>query len=202
MTKISHLLNSLALATTTVVSSLIYVQAAPAGAVNLVQNGDFQTGDLTSWTAGGPSMFVARGINGTPSALFVFGSNFISQTVSTNVGQNYSLSYDFHSEGNTPNRFQVDINGVTLFDQSDIPIKTPYFLPLANYSFNFVGTGSDTIRFTGITPFPDLQLDNVVVDNAASTSVPEPFTVIGTLVGGTAAIRMRKKLKLVRTKRC
>jgi streptogramin lyase len=28
-----------------------------------------------------------------------------------------------------------------------------------------------------------------------STAVPEPFTVIGTLVGGTAAIRMRKKLK-------
>ena len=27
-------------------------------------------------------------------------------------------------------------------------------------------------------------------------SVPEPFTIIGTLVGGTAAIRMRKKLKL------
>lgn len=29
------------------------------------------------------------------------------------------------------------------------------------------------------------------------TSVPEPFTVIGTLIGGTAAFRMRKKLKMV-----
>ncbi|WP_310429782.1 hypothetical protein [Chamaesiphon sp. VAR_48_metabat_135_sub] len=38
-------------------------------------------------------------------------------------------------------------------------------------------------------------LDNVVVDVAASTSVPETFTIIGTLVGGTAAMRMRKKLK-------
>ena len=28
----------------------------------------------------------------------------------------------------------------------------------------------------------------------ASTSVPEPFTIIGTILGGTAAIRMRKKL--------
>lgn len=27
------------------------------------------------------------------------------------------------------------------------------------------------------------------------TEVPEPFTIIGTLVGGTAAFRMRKKLK-------
>jgi hypothetical protein len=29
----------------------------------------------------------------------------------------------------------------------------------------------------------------------ASTAVPEPFTIIGTLVGGSAALRMRKKLK-------
>jgi hypothetical protein len=28
-----------------------------------------------------------------------------------------------------------------------------------------------------------------------STVVPEPFTIVGTLVGGTAAVRMRKKLK-------
>lgn len=30
-----------------------------------------------------------------------------------------------------------------------------------------------------------------------STSVPEPFTVIGNLIGGTAAVRMRKKLKAI-----
>ena len=29
----------------------------------------------------------------------------------------------------------------------------------------------------------------------SSTSVPEPFTIVGTLIGGTAALRMRKKLK-------
>ena len=31
--------------------------------------------------------------------------------------------------------------------------------------------------------------------NTSATAVPEPFTVIGTLIGGTAAFRMRKKLK-------
>lgn len=30
---------------------------------------------------------------------------------------------------------------------------------------------------------------------STSTAVPEPFTIIGTLVGGTAALRMRKQLK-------
>ncbi|MCY7337684.1 MAG: PEP-CTERM sorting domain-containing protein [Chamaesiphon sp.] len=28
----------------------------------------------------------------------------------------------------------------------------------------------------------------------AATAVPEPFTIIGTIIGGTAAFRMRKKL--------
>jgi hypothetical protein len=33
------------------------------------------------------------------------------------------------------------------------------------------------------------------VNATSSTSVPEPFTIVGTLVGGSAALRMRKKLK-------
>jgi hypothetical protein len=32
----------------------------------------------------------------------------------------------------------------------------------------------------------------------SATSVPEPFTIVGTLIGGTAAMRMRKKLKVAR----
>jgi hypothetical protein len=33
------------------------------------------------------------------------------------------------------------------------------------------------------------------VKSFASTAVPEPFTIVGTLIGGGAALRMRKKLK-------
>jgi hypothetical protein len=41
-----------------------------------------------------------------------------------------------------------------------------------------------------------LLLDNVVLSStSAATAVPEPFTIIGTIIGGTAAVRMRKKLK-------
>jgi hypothetical protein len=35
----------------------------------------------------------------------------------------------------------------------------------------------------------------LVNTSASATSVPEPFTIIGSLIGGTAAFRMRKKLK-------
>jgi hypothetical protein len=43
----------------------------------------------------------------------------------------------------------------------------------------------------GSTP----QFDNINVSAAGTTSVPEPFTIIGTVIGGTAAVRMRKNLK-------
>jgi hypothetical protein len=33
------------------------------------------------------------------------------------------------------------------------------------------------------------------IDRPTTTAVPEPFTIIGTLIGGTAAVRMRKKLR-------
>jgi hypothetical protein len=62
----------------------------------------------------------------------------------------------------------------------------------------FVGFTSDTaiasISFQTTDGWGEL--DNFRFGTArAATSVPEPFTLIGTFVGGTAALRMRKKLK-------
>jgi hypothetical protein len=64
----------------------------------------------------------------------------------------------------------------------------------------------DSVTFSSTTPVSDpnklndrFGIDNLTVATLAqlnsSTAVPEPFTIIGTLVGGTAAWRMRKKLK-------
>ncbi len=51
-------------------------------------------------------------------------------------------------------------------------------------------TGSDTGIFNCTNPGrPDGGIPS------GGTAVPEPFTVIGTLIGGAAALRMRKKLK-------
>jgi hypothetical protein len=62
---------------------------------------------------------------------------------------------------------------------------------------------SATFSLSPVTP--DKQQDRFGLDNlsfatfaqlkASATAVPEPFTVIGTLIGGTAAFRMRKRLK-------
>jgi hypothetical protein len=51
----------------------------------------------------------------------------------------------------------------------------------------YATSGSTGIYFGNFTAFN--------ITPAAATSVPEPFTIIGSLIGGTAAVRMRKKLK-------
>ena len=38
---------------------------------------------------------------------------------------------------------------------------------------------------------------NIAAVPTTPTAVPEPFTIIGTLIGGTSAFRMRKKLKVI-----
>jgi hypothetical protein len=199
--KVTNILKPLTLAATIVAACTILLDSTPARAVNLVTNGDFETGNLTGWTGvqgvAPGNNFTQAGSNRTNVVYFnnIGSLTFISQTLATTAGQTYQLSYDFASDGFFPNRFQVQVNGTTLFDQTNIEAQA-----FTTYNFNFTGTGSDTIKFGGYDDPGALYLDNVVVNSAATTSVPEPFTIVGTLVGGTAAFRMRKKLKLARTK--
>jgi hypothetical protein len=62
------------------------------------------------------------------------------------------------------------------------------------YTLNDVDGGDNVLNFpSGI----DASLASVsyIPTASSSTAVPEPFTIIGTIMGGTAAMRMRKKLK-------
>ena len=63
----------------------------------------------------------------------------------------------------------------------------------SNNFYGFTGVTFDAIRVTaagGSAAF----IDNIQFGTATAQSVPEPFSIIGTLVGGTAALRIRKKL--------
>jgi hypothetical protein len=89
-------------------------------------------------------------------------------------------------------------------------------------TFNFTGTRADnstitqsvtvdtlpgfqTFNFSSFTNLAKVewnsgcsvpQFDNINVSVASTTTaVPEPFTIIGTIIGGTAAVRIRSKLK-------
>jgi hypothetical protein len=66
---------------------------------------------------------------------------------------------------------------------TNLTAGTNYFLVSTGFSLGESGAFTTTIIGSG----------NI----SAATAAPEPFTIIGTLVGGTAAMRMRKKLKSV-----
>jgi hypothetical protein len=206
MRTVSKILNPISLTATAAIASVALLQSAPAQAVNLINNGNFETGDFTGWDVPITNTFTVVGISTANSTNVAFFSAFesldtISQTIATTPGQTYQLSYDFLSDTGEPNpgginEFQVNIINSnrtnTLFSQLNIP-ATP---ASTAYQFSFIGTGSDTIQFGGRHDYSAFELDNVVVTAAnAATAVPEPFTVIGTFIGGTAALRMRKKLK-------
>ena len=71
---------------------------------------------------------------------------------------------------------------------------------------SITGSGFDTIRLrdgnVSSISFLDNNTNGLAFDKINATvqqtsqPVPEPFTIIGTLIGGTAALRMRRKLKV------
>jgi hypothetical protein len=64
-----------------------------------------------------------------------------------------------------------------------------------NNFYGFTGVTFDAIRvFPGGSDGIAI-IDNLQFGTATVQSVPEPLTVIGTIIGGTVAMRMRKKLK-------
>jgi hypothetical protein len=62
-------------------------------------------------------------------------------------------------------------------------------------SFSNVAAGSPIVAFAGASNFTNTisGVGNITL-NSGSTAVPEPFTILGTLIGGGAALRLRRKL--------
>ena len=96
----------------------------------ILQNGGFETGNFTDWTQSGNtgSSVVTSGnanyvYSGTYGAqLGPVGSlGYLSQNLTTVAGQNYLLSFWLRNySGATPNQFQVQWNGTTIYYQSNI----------------------------------------------------------------------------------
>jgi subtilase family serine protease len=147
----------------------------------IVDNGGFETGNFSGWMLNGSTafnvvtssgVFVHSGTYG--AALAQFGSpGDLAQTLPTVAGQNYLLSLWLENPTNpagaTPNQFFVQWNGVTLFNQTNIP-----FTAWTNLQFIVTASGANTPLLLGFDDTPYyLGLDDISV-----TSLSPPQLVV------------------------
>lgn len=189
----SHLLQTLVLTATSVATSIVLFSSSPAQAVNLIKNGNY----------GGTVDFPWEG-NAYPNP---DGGGFgtISQILSepTDPLKQYQISFD--SEPETLASLNVSIGNKILasLDWRTFP-SSPGNPIIETFTQTFTGNGSDRLSFNYQlnTPFQSLVLRNLAVDDLSSpkdptstTSVPEPLTIVGSIIGGTAAFRLKKRLE-------
>jgi hypothetical protein len=120
---------------------------------------------------------------------------FISQSISTVIGQTYTLKYFLWNNGGTPNVFQATVDGTSLNALVDINAQ-----PYTQYVHNFVATATSTLLQFGFQQNPSyFNFDDVSVTSASA--VPEPFTVLGSMValGAGAAIKRKNAKKAVKS---
>jgi len=150
----------------------------------LVLNGGFETGDFTGWSSSGNSgsTFVDDGSQSgiTPhsgnyeAVLGASGSlSYLSQTLATTTGGQYSLSLWLNSsDGENPNEFLVSWNGITLFDETNIPA-----IGWTNLHFLVTATGASTVLVFGFQDDPSyLELDDI---SFLAPAAPVNFATVG-----------------------
>ena len=183
------------LVTTAVAFGLATGFAVPAGAVNILVNGGFETGDLTGWTELLNSGFVGVQCPGPGSA--VTGGNCsaflgpvgsdggLAQSFATTVGTQYFFSFRFLWDGGTPSDFTAFVNSNPVFNR----VNPPAIGTFGTGTAAFVATGAlSSIAFTFRDDPGFIFLDNV------SVSVPEPGSaaLLGLGLAGLAFVRRRR----------
>jgi PEP-CTERM motif-containing protein len=159
--------------------SILFAAYRPATAANIVLNGGFETGTLPSWTLTNPegdhtTITAADAHTGSYAVSFgnVNSDATLAQTLSDVIGVNYTFSFWLETFGDSPSDFSAKFDTTVLLGESN-PVAVDY----TQFSYNVVGTGSDTISFLGSDGPDEILLDDVsVVDNSSPT--PEPSTLV------------------------
>jgi PEP-CTERM motif len=174
-----------ALLVVTALVAVLLIGAPTAFANNLLANGSFESGDFTGWTEGGNFEFT-QVVNG-PFYVYtgaedgswyvtmgpVGSDGTLSQSFSDTAGQHYTFSFWMASVGDDPSDFNAYWDGTSVFGETDPNTGGVWTL----FSFDEVGTGSDSITF-GFRDDPAyIALDNVSVSPSGATT-PEPSSLL------------------------
>jgi len=123
----------------------------------------------------------------------------ISQTLSTIVGESYTVSFFLAAHAGAGNEFHAMFGSDTLLEINNTP---NFIFPYTQYSFTEVATGPFTVlTFAGRTPPGVFYLDDISVTAAGPAAVPEASSVIslGVLlslgISGLALSARRRKAK-------
>jgi len=171
--------------------------AGMAAHADIVANGGFETGDFTGWTQFGDTTF--SGVDtfaphsGTYAAFFgpVAAQGGISQTLTTQPGHFYSISFWLMTEGDangnaTPNSFAFNWNG----GPAELTLVNNPVSAYTHYTFSLPATAATTdLRFTFQDVPAFFDLDDV------SAAVPEPGSMALAGLGAAllAAFKRRRR---------
>ena len=214
--KINNITKAIAISGLAIGAAAI-IPAAPAQAITF-STGQLDFGVSTSSFANDVNPVAGNNFNvtfnpsGTASILSADGSfspTFTAGTIGSNSptvnfsnigGSTYRLNQAlvFNFATATPTSFTLNQNST--FTETEIfngGVRVGAGLQLASSTGTFfTNAGNITSIPTFALSFTDTGLPSGgrFVAQASPTAVPEPFTIIGTIIGGTAAFRMRKKL--------
>jgi chitinase len=184
-------------------------QAANAA---LIQNGNFETGSLSSWTANGDVSIASvpffgegtTGADGNYFAVFNGGNGptngVLSQSFAAIGGTQYSLTYLYGANGGAIQSITAAINAaggsVVASQFSTLPAPSGA-LSAFTLTFFAASTTNMTLSFTDYSGNPTNSTDGFV-DNVSLTAVPEPSSLAVMAIGllfGYSALRLRRRTR-------
>jgi hypothetical protein len=154
-----------------------------------------------AFSGGGTGIGISNDISAYDGQKFAFirnTSGLLSQVFSVSQATNATLDFALALRARyQPGQVvEVSLDGTPI---SSFQAVTTSTWTLKTLGLGLLNAGNHTIAFQGLYPGSDstafIDAVNISETQNANASVPEPFTVIGTLIGGTAAFRMKKKLK-------